>query len=59
MSDRSNGRYGMSLLGVCGAVFAGIISWQTNKSIIWLALHVLFGWFYVIYRAFGFGGEWV
>ena len=59
MSDNNDRGYGVSFLGLCGAIFAGVISWQTNKSIIWAALHTLCGWFYVIYRAFGYGGEWV
>lgn len=48
-NNNRDGGYGMSFLTLCGAVFAGVISWQTNKSLIWLALHVLCG----------HGGEWV
>lgn len=32
-----------------GNVLAGIISWSLNHSILWCILHVVFGWFYVIY----------
>jgi hypothetical protein len=42
MSTRSGG------IGI-GTVLAVIISWMTNKSILWAILHGLFGWFYVIY----------
>lgn len=32
-----------------GSIIAGLISWQYTQSILWTFLHVLFGWFYVIY----------
>lgn len=38
-----------------GAVIAGIISWSVNHSVGWCILHVIFGWFYVIYYLFGGG----
>lgn len=32
-----------------GAVIAMICSWTANHSILWLILHALCGWFYVLY----------
>jgi len=38
-----------------GSVIAVVISWSINHSIWWCILHGIFGWFYVIYYAFGGG----
>lgn len=38
-----------------GTVLAILLSWITNKSIIWCILHAICGWFYVIYWAFVYG----
>lgn len=35
-------------LGI-GSVIAGIMSWSTFHSVGWCILHVILGWFYVIY----------
>lgn len=32
-----------------GSIVAGIISWSANHSILWLLVHMFFGWFYVVY----------
>jgi hypothetical protein len=32
-----------------GTVIAAIISWSANHSILWLILHGILGWLYVIY----------
>lgn len=32
-----------------GNIIAMIISWHLNHSILWMILHGLFGWLYVIY----------
>ncbi len=32
-----------------GSIIAGLISWQYTQSILWTLLHVILGWFYVIY----------
>jgi len=29
------------------------LSWSVNHSILWMMVHGIFGWFYVIYYAFG------
>jgi hypothetical protein len=34
-----------------GSALAIAISWSANKSILWVILHGLFSWFYVIYYA--------
>jgi hypothetical protein len=33
-----------------GAIIAAILSWTANQSVFWLIIHVMLGWFYVIYR---------
>jgi hypothetical protein len=38
-----------------GSVLAVVISWSVNKSILWMLLHGIFGWGYVIYYALGYG----
>lgn len=34
-----------------GTAIACILSWHANKSILWMILHGIFSWFYVIYYA--------
>jgi hypothetical protein len=38
-----------------GCALAMVISFVTNKSILWAILHGIFSWFYVIYYALGYG----
>ncbi|WP_165972059.1 hypothetical protein [Paenibacillus piri] len=38
-----------------GSALAMVISFTTNKSVIWAIIHGLFSWLYVIYYALGFG----
>ena len=38
-----------------GQAIAVAISWSINHSLLWVILHGVLGWFYVIYYAFGFG----
>lgn len=48
MSERSHLSESIAEIGV---VIAIVISWSLHKSILWAALHGVFGWFYVIYYA--------
>ena len=32
-----------------GSIIAGLISWEHTQSLLWTLLHVILGWFYVIY----------
>lgn len=32
-----------------GSILAIVMSWTSNKAIIWAIIHGLLGWFYVIY----------
>ena len=32
-----------------GSVIAAILSWATNHSILWMLLHMMCSWFYVLY----------
>jgi hypothetical protein len=32
-----------------GAVVAGVLSWTVNHSIVWMLIHILCGWFYVVW----------
>jgi hypothetical protein len=34
-----------------GSALAVAISWSLHKSIVWAAVHGIFGWLYVIYYA--------
>ncbi len=34
-----------------GAAIAVVLSYSANKSILWMMLHGIFSWFYVIYHA--------
>ncbi len=46
MSDNnSSSSGGISI----GAILAGILSWTTWHNVGWCILHIIFGWFYVIY----------
>jgi hypothetical protein len=38
-----------------GSALAMVISFTTNRSIIWAIIHGIFSWLYVIYYALGFG----
>ena len=35
-----------------GTIIAVVISWSQNKSILWVIIHGILGWFYVIYYFF-------
>ena len=39
-----------------GAALAAYLSYQLGNSIVWVAIHALFGWFYVLYLCCGCGG---
>lgn len=41
--------------GCGGMIAAAAISWATNHSVPWAIAHGMFGWFYLIYYAFGGG----
>lgn len=38
-----------------GQAIAVAISWSINHSLLWVIIHGILGWFYVIYYALGFG----
>jgi hypothetical protein len=38
-----------------GSALAMVISFTTNKSVIWAIIHGIFSWLYVIYYVLGFG----
>jgi hypothetical protein len=44
----------MNSLGTTGSICAAVISWSINHSILWMVLHMLLGWLYVLYYALGF-----
>ena len=33
-------------------VIAILVSWYFNKSLLWVVIHYLFGWIYLVYVAF-------
>lgn len=46
----SNGSRTGATIGVgSGSIIAGLISWDHTQSVLWTFLHVILGWFYVIY----------
>jgi hypothetical protein len=40
---------------ITGIALATCMSYVTNKSILWAILHGPLSWYYVIYRAMGYG----
>lgn len=38
-----------------GGILAVVLSWATNKSVLWCLMHWICGWFYVVYWAFRYG----
>jgi len=38
-----------SIIRFIGGLFAIILSWSANHSVLWAILHYIFGWLYVIY----------
>lgn len=42
--------------GKIGTILALLLSWITNHSICWMLLHMVFGWFYVIYWLIQYAG---
>lgn len=50
MDDKSTG------FGI-GAILAILISVALNKSFLWAFVHMIFGWFYVIYALISYGTE--
>lgn len=45
-----NGSRTTATIGVgSGSIIAGLISWEHTQSVLWTLLHVILGWFYVIY----------
>jgi len=50
MSETSSHAKGAAKVGVgFGTALAITISWTANKSILWVILHGILGWLYVIY----------
>ena len=45
---REGARAGIGL----GSAIAVAISWSLHKSLLWVIIHGVFSWFYVIYYAF-------
>jgi p-aminobenzoyl-glutamate transporter AbgT len=33
-----------------GTILAVLLSWSVNHSILWVIIHGIFGWFYVLYH---------
>jgi hypothetical protein len=46
MSDSSDSGLGCGALGM---VVACILSWAKWQSVLWVIIHGMFGWFYVLY----------
>ena len=39
-----------------GVLLAGYSSYSLGNSILWVAIHAIFGWLYMLYLCCGFGG---
>lgn len=53
MTEGKSGTSAATGAGVgMGAVLAGLISWDATQSLLWTILHMIEGWFYVIYCLF-------
>jgi hypothetical protein len=52
-NDMSNGGGRSAGLGMWGfgSILAVTLSWSVNHSILWMIVHGIFSWFYVIYYA--------
>ena len=44
------------IVAIVGGVLAAVLSFKLNNGPIWMAIHFLFGWLYVLYLCCGFGG---
>jgi hypothetical protein len=40
---------GLGLFGLIGIVWAAVISWDRNHSILWAIFHGWCNWFYIVY----------
>ena len=61
MSDTNNNNSvrtgsGLTVSGLVGILLAGYLSFTLNNPIVWVVLHSLFGWLYILYLCLGFGG---
>jgi len=55
MADDSSAGGGIGI----GVIVAGVLSWFTHGSILWVIINALFGWLYVIYwMIFYWRGGW-
>lgn len=59
MSDNRSASVSAGSAGIgFGVAIAITMSFTTNHSILWATLHGICSWFYVIYRALGYGGSY-
>ena len=49
MANSNSRNGGCGGIGI-GSLLAIILSWDLNHSFVWAFIHMLFGWFYVIYH---------
>lgn len=47
---------GLNLVTLIGALLAGFCSYSLGNSVGWIAIHMLFGWLYLLYLCAGCGG---
>lgn len=45
-------KYNWGPINLIATIFAMMVSWFYNKSILWLIFHGIFSWFYLIYCIF-------
>lgn len=56
MSNESSSGGGVGCITIIGWVLAGYSSYTLGNSVLWVALHTVLGWFYLIYLCAGCGG---
>jgi len=60
MGKRYEGKEVVSTGMQFGAVLAIVMSWTANQSVLWVLLHGLLGWIYVVYYlVFREGWTWM
>lgn len=40
-----------------GCILSAILSYALNKSLVWMILHAIFGWYYILYAVLVRGKE--
>ena len=47
---------GIKVSGLIGMILASFLSYKLGNGVVWIAIHCMFGWLYILYLCLGFGG---